>query len=88
MKLPSSRKGQGLPMNVIVIIVILLVVAVILILIFTSKSKTIAKAGDCADQGGKCKTSCDKDERKAFFNPCKPLGDVEQFCCLPAGDLG
>ena len=67
MKLPSSRKGQGLPMNVIVIIVILLVVAVILILIFTSKSKTIAKAGDCADQGGQCKTSCDDDERQAFF---------------------
>lgn len=88
----SSRKAQGLSLNVIIIAVIAIVVLVILIIMLTGKTRLFGQATtNCESKGGQCYSrACDPDtEVKQFGTDCaKRYKEGEQGvkgpnCCVP-----
>jgi len=84
----SSKKAQGLPLNIIVLTVILLVVAVLLIVIFRDKLFSFGeKIESCTFSGGSCKTQteCDTGNGEVLEPKCPAKADgTPQVCCLLA----
>ncbi|MBS3176892.1 hypothetical protein J4457_06680 [Candidatus Woesearchaeota archaeon] len=86
-----SKKGQGLPLNVIVIAAIVLVVMVVLITIFIgSTGKTGRELAECGNKGGQCLqgTTCDTNAGWAPVPGADCLteaGAPEQICCAYVG---
>jgi hypothetical protein len=81
----SSRKAQGLSLNVIIIAVIAIVVLVVLIIIFTGKTRLFSQATtNCESKGGHCKPKCDPDtEVKQFGTDCASRENSPgSECCI------
>jgi flagellar basal body-associated protein FliL len=77
----SSKKAQGMSLNVIIIAVIALLVLVVLIFIFMGKTKIFTKeTTSCTSRGGTCETSCAPGYLRQSGTECEKQ---ELICCIP-----
>ena len=86
----SSKKAQGLSLNVIIIAVIAIVVLVVLIIIFTGKTRLFGKATtNCESKGGHCSAGpCNPDtEISLYGTDCAERAKNNEvpgkYCCAP-----
>ncbi|MBW2987918.1 hypothetical protein DRJ48_00450 [Candidatus Woesearchaeota archaeon] len=94
----SSKKAQGLPLNVIAIAAILIIVLIVLVLIFTRQAGEFNKAtNECEVRGGVClpkgnckgamlNIGCDGMSREVFNGIEYVTLGREVVCCLEIGN--
>ena len=85
-----SKRGQGMPMNVIIIAAIALLVLVVLSIVFVNNISGTNKAiNSCEETGGACKPAafgCGETEKLTTSKKCYQSGtdkvDATQICCV------
>jgi hypothetical protein len=78
----SSKKAQGMSLNVVVVAVIAIVILVVLIVIFSGKTRLFTKTlADCEAKGGTCQRSCGIGEISHVGTNCASDPDGKTKCC-------
>jgi hypothetical protein len=79
----SSKKAQGMSLNIVVVAVIAIVILVVLIIIFTGKTKLFSRTlASCEAKSGTCKTACDPmGEISHVGTDCVSDPDGKTKCC-------
>jgi hypothetical protein len=86
----SSKKAQGMSLNVVVVAVIVLIILVVLIVMFSSKIKFFGTSTvSCANKGASavCKSvppGCGEDDLTHRGTDCDKM-NPPQVCCVPFG---
>ena len=83
--LPTSRKGQGLSINMIILVAIALLVLVIIAILISRSGRDFNTSTKCIKKGGICRTTCLDGEGEIPISIGELCGDTGAQCCQIIG---